>query len=191
MMRDMLIICSLLSVVSGLKLANPDPEFNTENSVYDEDCGDRMNYKCWKKGGHSLDKFSPATMRLYAAANCDAGTAFTTLTLSGAGLKKGSTLQVSGAATYGDLASRPPCVSFSSDPGLQWVHAFNGYLSVEFYCDTDTNTLHIKGYADSTCTTADALLQVGTFMSTTAGACTIGDTNKYVANFNVPVCAGR
>ena len=45
----------LLTCVAALKLQQ-DPEFDTADMDYDEECGNRMNYKCWKKGGHSLDK---------------------------------------------------------------------------------------------------------------------------------------
>lgn len=44
-----------LSLTSALKL-NQDPQFESTDATYDEDCGDRKNYKCWKKGGHSLEK---------------------------------------------------------------------------------------------------------------------------------------
>lgn len=44
-----------LIFASALKV-NQYPEFGTENFTYNEECGDRNNYKCWKKGGHSLDQ---------------------------------------------------------------------------------------------------------------------------------------
>jgi len=44
-----------LIFASALKV-NQYPEFGTENFTYNEECGDRNNYKCWKKGGHSLDR---------------------------------------------------------------------------------------------------------------------------------------
>lgn len=41
-----------------LQLSASNPEFDKVNTTvtYDEACGDRYNWKCWKKGGHSLDK---------------------------------------------------------------------------------------------------------------------------------------
>jgi len=50
-------ILILLSMNTALALKlQQSPEFDMEGSIYDEECGDRYNYKCWKKGGHSLDK---------------------------------------------------------------------------------------------------------------------------------------
>jgi len=50
-------ILVLLSMNTALALKlQQSPEFDMEGSIYDEECGDRYNYKCWKKGGHSLDK---------------------------------------------------------------------------------------------------------------------------------------
>lgn len=41
----------------SLDLYTDKPEFEKEdaNEISDAECGDRYNYKCWKKGGHSLD----------------------------------------------------------------------------------------------------------------------------------------
>jgi hypothetical protein len=50
------LLCLLVSS-SALKLQQ-DPEFDVSYASYDEECGNRQNYKCWKKGGHSLDKHS-------------------------------------------------------------------------------------------------------------------------------------
>jgi len=58
-----LIFCSLSA--SALKLSQQDPEFDVENATYDEDCGNRNNYKCWKKGGHSLDNEKPKFSIIY------------------------------------------------------------------------------------------------------------------------------
>jgi len=51
--------------VSSLKLQQ-QPEFDTSDSEYDEECGDRMNYKCWKKGGHGLDREEAAFIKSMA-----------------------------------------------------------------------------------------------------------------------------
>jgi len=53
------LLCLIISS-SALKLQQ-DPEFDVTDAVYDEECGNRYNYKCWKKGGHSLDKKDSTT----------------------------------------------------------------------------------------------------------------------------------
>lgn len=47
----LLLVCA--HSVYALKLQQ-QPEFDVTDSTYDEECGNRFNYKCWKKGGHSL-----------------------------------------------------------------------------------------------------------------------------------------
>ena len=62
-MPAILLYVCFYSSVSALKLHQEPPqtpEFDTSDATYAEDCGDRNNYKCWKKGGHSLDKCSDA-----------------------------------------------------------------------------------------------------------------------------------
>jgi len=51
-----IIVSSILFAVTPALKLQQSPEFDMEGSIYDEECGDRYNYKCWKKGGHSLDK---------------------------------------------------------------------------------------------------------------------------------------
>jgi len=54
-MLKVLIASIFLISANALKLQQ-SPEFDLENSTYDVSCGDRNNYKCWKKGGHSVEK---------------------------------------------------------------------------------------------------------------------------------------
>jgi len=61
----MICILCLLITSSALKLQQ-DPEFDITDMSYDEECGNRYNYKCWKKGGHSLDKHERAHFQMYS-----------------------------------------------------------------------------------------------------------------------------
>lgn len=56
------ILITLLLGASSLKLAQY-PDFETENEIIETvgECSDRMNYKCFKKGGHSVEKEKAAT----------------------------------------------------------------------------------------------------------------------------------
>jgi len=58
----MFLIIALALSASGLKLAQY-PDFETETEIIETvgECSDRMNYKCFKKGGHSLEKENAAT----------------------------------------------------------------------------------------------------------------------------------
>lgn len=50
------ILLSLSCSALGLKVAfDPALDIINASDSFDEECGDRYNYKCWKKGGHSLD----------------------------------------------------------------------------------------------------------------------------------------
>lgn len=69
----MMLVCvfTMLVTLPALKLNNP--EFDVEGATYDEECGNRMNYKCWKKGGHSLEKKKGGSSFADGVASCDAG----------------------------------------------------------------------------------------------------------------------
>jgi len=58
----MFLILALALSASGLKLAQY-PDFETEMEIIETlgECSDRMNYKCFKKGGHSVEKEAAAT----------------------------------------------------------------------------------------------------------------------------------
>jgi len=59
-------ICILYLFLSSTALKlQQDPEFDITDMSYDEECGNRYNYKCWKKGGHSLDKHERAHFQMH------------------------------------------------------------------------------------------------------------------------------
>jgi len=58
-MKIVCLLINLSSLSSALKLAQ-DPEFDITDMSYEPECGNRFNWWCWKKGGHSRDKHEKA-----------------------------------------------------------------------------------------------------------------------------------
>lgn len=102
------------------------PEFSKDNQTFDEECGDRYNYKCWKKGGHSVGRHS----------DCAAPTGITDV--NGNGACVGKTVINHGGACH------TSCIS-TKDPSVAELDCNDGVLTpATFTCDApETNHIHI------------------------------------------------
>jgi hypothetical protein len=194
-MMNFALLYLCISCVTALKLQQ-DPELEIANATYDEECGDRNNYKCWKKGGHSVDKDeNSAIIRIYAdvaSQDCDATTATTgpwDLTVKGNGLHKGSTMEYAKCYTfYGE--------STAALTELAQISA-NGFTTAakSFKLTCSSAAIALSQYPNANCggsVVSQAIDTDAKFEAVAANTCITQSTNNaaYKANFAFPItCA--
>jgi len=161
------ILCALFCTACGLKIQQ-GPELDVSGATYDEQCGDRYNWKCWKKGAHSLSKTKSAiiidtravTMQYDTTGVDCTGTYLYTQTVTGVGdtvlLAEGQAQLSSGHGSHGNSATR--CYALLCHPETLTLEGTAGTscpsglpLSVSFSCGMALNGLDRSYYSSDDC----------------------------------------